>query len=291
MNQSRALSTNVHGLMPSAELTFSVAGLIVQLQSSQVHGLDSLDGYYRHYECAGSTPDVVIEFETTSVANALSPPMFPKFASEWLGDHQVRFVRRDAEGLVVLPSRDGVLRAQFQGANIKNTIEAVIRISIGLALIYRGGTILHASGVVAHGQSHVFAGLSGAGKSTLSTLLAESEATCRKISDELIILSPDSAGVWRAYVTPFLCSEGLPHGESYPVRDIHFLSHATRHERCPMGPRASVRELMRHVLLYASDPSTADCALGVAIGLTRAVPCYGLGFAPDPSVAEVLGIT
>ncbi|MCA9677332.1 MAG: hypothetical protein KC464_20075, partial [Myxococcales bacterium] len=69
------------------------------------------------------------------------------------------------------------------------------------------------------------------------------------------------------------------------------VAQAPAHRRAPVAPGAAMRELMRHVVVYAAEPATAGRVLELTGRLVSEVACFRLEFAKDPSVAQVLDIT
>ncbi len=295
--------------MASATLGFRVADTEVTLRSSQPDGLATLAGFYDQYPRTGTAPHLVLEIERIHGfgRGRNRGAQYPAFETSRLGPRTLSLSRFDAEGVLHIPrGLSEPVRGQFRVGDSANSIEAIVRIGLSVTLPKRDGLLLHASAVVTANRAMVFAGKSGAGKSTIATLLADGDRDTApaKLADELIIVraaragagenagtSDTSARVWRAHVTPFIGSEGLPHQRSFPLEGIHFLAQASGHERMRMSRSDALRELLRHVLVYAAESETAARVLSTAAELTGTVPCYRLAFAKRPDVAAVLGIT
>jgi hypothetical protein len=275
------------------EIRFCVAGLEVWLRADRPGGLDSLSGFYGQYPSSGAAPDLIIDIERVPgfARGRERGPEYPAFRRTLVAHDTIALSRFDAEGEIVLPAGDtGPVRAGFRVAESANSLEAAIRIGASIALPRRGGLILHASAVAAHGRAWIFAGVSGAGKSTIASLLAGASPELIKIADELIIIKPAATGAFAAHVTPFIGSQGLPHRASMPVAALHFLVQARQHRRVPVARPDAVRELLRHVLVYVAEPMTAGRVLAVASSLAGQVPCHRLEFENNARVVDVLGI-
>jgi hypothetical protein len=279
--------------MASDDVRFSVAGLEVLLRAASRGSLRALSGFYQHYPAAGGAVHLVVEVEQVPgfAAGRARGPEYPAFRKQMTSAGTIALSRFDAEGELALPDGpDEPVRARFRVGDSTNSLEAAIRIGASVAMPRLGGLVMHASAVGFGGRALVFAGVSGAGKSTIAAMLDEGFPAVTKVSDELVILRPGADGTWRAHVTPFIGSEGLPHGRSLPLRGVHFLAQAPGHRRTPMAPAAALREILRHVLVYVAEPRTADTVLGAAAALVAAVPCHRLEFAKDCGVASELGI-
>lgn len=261
---------------------------------------EQLAGFYEHYPASDgpSHVDLAVEQVADFTDGRVRGPEYPAFARRVVRPGQIELARFDAEGVLFAPSGDTEpVRGQFRVGPSKNSLEAVIRIAISVALPRRGGLLMHASAIELAGEAHIFAGVSGAGKSTISAMLAESLSACTRLSDELLILAPadeahpgESARM-AVHVTPFIGGHGLPHGRRAPARALYFLHQAPYHKRLAMSRTEGLRELMRHVLVYVAEPDTAGHVLAAAARATQSIPCHHLHFAKDPGVASVLAAT
>lgn len=288
----------------AAAVHFAVAGLEVCLRSPQPHGLRQLAGYYDLYPSAGRAPDLILDIETIpglSMGRDRGPE-YPAFRRESLGSGRIKLSRFDGEGELVLPASSGPVYGQFQIGESANTLEAVVRIGMSVAFPRRGALLVHASAIALDRRAWVFAGVSGAGKSTISTMLANALPGCAKLSDELLIAAPPTPVTtavtgeratepWLAHATPFIGGGELPHGARVPIAGVYFLEQARHHECLAMNRVDGLRELLRHVLVYAAEPATASHVLDAAARWVAASPCHRLRFAKNPGVASVLGIT
>jgi hypothetical protein len=273
------------------EIRFCVAGLEVWLRAARPGGLDSLAGFYGQYPSLSPAADLIVDIERVPgfARGRERGPEYPGFRRTRVADDTIALSRFDAEGEIVVPASPGEpVRARFRVGDSANSLEAAIRIGASIALPRRGGVIVHASAVAARGRAWIFAGVSGAGKSTIASLLAGASPELVKFADELIILAPDQHGAFAAHVTPFIGSEGLPHGHSVPVAAVCFLVQARHHRRVAVAQPEAVRELMRHVLAYVAEPATAGRVLAAVCSLTGQVPCYRLEFQNNSGVMDVL---
>ena len=275
-------------------------------------------GHYGDYPAIDRAPDVVLDIEQRSdfALGRVRGPGYPGFERRMVQPGELALRRFDAEGTLHMPAQPAqpVTGAFVVGAS-ENSVEAIIRIAMSVALPRRQGLLMHASAIEVDGGAHIFAGVSGAGKSTISTMLDESWPACTKLSDELLIVAPqmpprsttqiarageagtdatdrsEVAASFAVHVTPFIGSAGLPHGRRVPVRALYFLHQAPHHECRSLSRTDGLRELLRHVLVYVAESETADRVLEVASSLVHQISCHELYFAKDPGVASVLAIT
>lgn len=263
---------------------FRVAGLEVVLRSD-FPGL--MGGLPVTYEAAAIpealAPGLEIELVRSPERNGRPrAPDHPRFAA-----------RRDGEALIVeRPDCVGrvevgePVRARFALSDDPYTLEACVRVAIAVALARRDAFILHASAVKWRDEALVFTGVSGAGKSTIAQLLM---AKCERLADELLVLSRTPEG-WQVVIPPFLGITDLPRGSTTPLAAVHLIQQAAAPRVVPLPRAQALRELLRHVVVYAAEPATAGLVLDLADRLTQEIPCVRLEFANDPTVAGVLGI-
>jgi hypothetical protein len=267
-------------------LVTQVAGVTVELRAAAAGLLDALPlGGFAG--APGAAPDLVIELAGDPQLEGRPPAAdHPAFARHREGDDLV-VERADVVGRIALAGTP--LRARFAVAGDLYAREAAVRVALSVALPRRGGLILHASAVAPRGAAHVFTGVSGAGKSTIARLL-DGLPGCQRLADELLVVVREPEG-WHVHVPPVLGIAGLPLGARVPLASVELLAQAPAHARTPRPAALAIRELLRHVVVYASEPHTAGAVLALVERLVREVPCHRLAFAPDPSVGAVLGIT
>lgn len=265
---------------------FRFAGLPVEVVASHPGALDDLAPIYARF-ATDAPPRLVITIARVDGFDREPGPGYPAFERRATDDGRLRVERYDAEGVVDVAASP--ITAAFQVGPSANSLEACVRIAASVALAQDGAVILHASAVAHDGQALVFSGVSGAGKSTISSMLAEAYPSCTKIADELLVLRPTAAGV-ALEVPPYLGPAGVAHGAAAPLAAIYFLVQAPFDRREPVAPGAALRELLRHVLVYVAEPTTAERVLAVVAAIVAATPCFRLHFRKDPHVGTVLEI-
>ena len=277
----------------TAEQRFHLAGLEVLLTSTTNPALPTGVGFYDDYPQHSEHCDLIIAIKVDPEMgkNGARGPGYPAFERHLTESGRVVLARLDARGEVELAPRGQPIRASFTVASGANSIDAVVRACVSIALPRQGGLVLHASAVSTGGQLLVFAGKSGAGKSTIAAMLAAGVAGVESFCDELLVATPMPAGTWMAHVTPFVGNAGQPACAPQPITAIHFLTQATHHRRIRLTVTEGLRQLMPNVLAHVADTDTAANVLNAASTLAARVPLYAVEFRKDLEVAGVLGIT
>ena len=159
--------------------------------------------------------------------------------------------------------------------------DLVVRTALGLALLRRGGTLLHAAAVLRDGFAIAFAGPSGAGKSTVATV-------CREIglpvlADEMVAFRRIGAGA-RFFGTPYW--RGAP--DSGPAGALLFLQQALRRRATHVPPSEAVPLLLAAGGAPIDLPAVHEAFFAAAGEVLRRTPAYRLEFTPDPGFWDVL---
>jgi len=152
------------------------------------------------------------------------------------------------------------------------------------------GIALHAAGVVVDGRALLFMGNSGVGKSTMARLWsAERDVTV--LADDLIILRYEE-GRFIAYGTPWRGEPGLTSPASAPLARIYLIYHSKTNQLAalPAGARLAARLFNQSYPPYwLQEGLAAHIDLIERLALT--IPCFELGFLPDPSVISYVRAT
>jgi len=189
--------------------------------------------------------------------------------------------RHDFLATLDLAARTGTLAL---GAVDHIAVDSFLRVAYSLALLESGALLVHAASLAQGARAWVFSGPSGSGKTTLARL--SPHATL--LSDEISIVSR-AGDRPRCYGSPFWGDLARP-GENTAVEltGIHFLRHADRHDAMPLTPKRALATLLPNVLFFAAAPRLVARVLDIAAGLVQDVPCFALGFRPEPAVWEVI---
>jgi hypothetical protein len=152
------------------------------------------------------------------------------------------------------------------------------------------GIEVHACGVVdPSGNGHLFVGQSGAGKSTVAMLWQRLEGV-KILSDDRIILRKHDERIVM-YGTPWHGEAGMSCPDAAPLTGVYFLRQARKDTlEAQKRVEAAARMLACSFVPFYS-PSGLSYSMSFLEELTKAAPCYDLGFAPRQQVVEfVLGI-
>jgi hypothetical protein len=189
--------------------------------------------------------------------------------------------RHDFVATLDLPARAATLAL---GAVDHMAVDTFLRVVYSLALLDAGALLVHAASLGRGPRAWMFPGPSGSGKTTLTRL--SPDATL--MSDEISIVRVAGKGAC-CYGSPFWGELGAP-GDNAAVAltAIHFLRHAERHATTALPPRRALAALLPNVLFFAAEPALVRRVLNVAADLVERVPCFALGFRPEPSVWETI---
>lgn len=188
--------------------------------------------------------------------------------------------RIDYEGTFVAP---GNLRARTDGT--VGALNGLLRHLLVVALLERGGLLLHAAGFLAAGQALALAGPSGAGK---TTACRHSPAWTTVLGDEQIALCPRGGEIW-ACGTPIigeLARPGLRDGG--PLHAIHFIEHASQNRCTRLGVRDGLRRLLPTTVFYPRDRDINARAIDVCASIASRVPTFRLEALGDGSFWPLL---
>jgi len=197
------------------------------------------------------------------------------------GPDRLVLERHDFHATLDLKARAGTLAL---GAVDHMAVDSFLRVTYSLALLEHGGLLVHAASLARQARAWVFSGPSGSGKTTLTRV--SPDATL--LSDEISIVRLRD-GRLRCHGSPFWGELGKPgDNEEVDVAAIHFLRHAERHAATPLTARRALERLLPNVLFFAAEPHLVRRVLDVAAAVVEAVPCFALGFRPEPAVWEVI---
>ena len=149
------------------------------------------------------------------------------------------------------------------------------------------GVLIHGCALVdAAGRAYVFAGQSGAGKSTLARLWIDHPGVTL-LSDERVVLRTDRQPI-AVYGTPWHGDAMLVSPRSGELAGVFFLHHAATHAVGPTGGSLAAAKLLSCSFLPFHSAEAIDRTMAALERVVGTTPCYDLGFAPDPSVIDVL---
>jgi hypothetical protein len=260
------------------EITIEVGGLRTAFLTRECDALGVIAGRYAGFVSPGPAdwrietwrrPEGLVELPDVVVRPNGGPG---RFAVE----------RHDFLATLDLPAREGTLAL---GAVDHVAVDSFLRVACSLALLERGGLLVHAASLGRGARSWMFPGPSGSGKTTLTRLSADATL----LSDEISIVRLGTDDSASCYGSPFWGERGEAGGNTaVPLVGIHFLRHADRHAVTPLTRRRALASLLPNVLFFTAVPELVARVLDVAADLVRRVPCYALGFRPETSVWEAI---
>jgi len=157
---------------------------------------------------------------------------------------------------------------------------------------HEGAMEVHACGVVYRGGAVLFCGQSGAGKSTTARLWRRVRPGTTILSDDRIVLRPRRGRTW-AFGTPWHGDGGFATAAGRPLRALFFLRHARRNRVRALRPAEAAARLFARSFPPPWDGPALGRVLEACAEAVAGVPCYELGFRPEPSavqaVRELLG--
>jgi hypothetical protein len=149
-----------------------------------------------------------------------------------------------------------------------------------LSLLAQGiGINLHGSGIDDAGRGLLFSGSPEAGKTTMARLW---EPPGTILNDERIIIRPRDDGLW-IFGTPWHGEHVHVSPRAVPLRALFFIEHAPENRAHPLPLPAAVTEIARHAYHPYWDPDGMRFTLEFFTRLAAEIPCFRLGFRPDPS--------
>ena len=193
---------------------------------------------------------------------------------------------------VVVDGRQGVIAPQgIEGLDSAKARALWINVAL-LALLLRGGLLVHAAGAVLKGCGLVFPAVSGTGKSTLSGLL-EAEFPGSVVCDERIavrpVATPDVAAPrWTLAGTPWASSAGIARMTAAPLAALVFLEQALECEITPISASDAVRRMLPLISVDWKNDALADRGVAALDALLAAVPAYVFRFPKSPAAARFI---
>jgi hypothetical protein len=155
-----------------------------------------------------------------------------------------------------------------------------------VALMRRGGMMLHSSAVVLDGKAYLFSGPSGMGKSTHTRLWQKEFPGAVVINDDKPALRKID-GVWYAYGTPWCGKDGININTSAPLAGICFLRRGEENKIRRLPPVEAVAAVMTQTLWRCKTPEALSVLTDIVDKLVRDIPIYELYNRPEPAAAHL----
>ncbi len=152
-------------------------------------------------------------------------------------------------------------------------------------LLSRGhGLLMHACGVNDHGKGLLFVGTGNAGKTTTARLWAGREGVSL-LGDDNIIVGERDGRFW-IHGTPWPGEGGVFSPEAVPLERVFVLRQAAENRAVPLRPVDAASRLLVRSFPTFWDAEGMAYTTGLLGRLAQAVPCYELGFRPEPGAVD-----
>ncbi len=156
---------------------------------------------------------------------------------------------------------------------------------LSVNLLARGkGIAIHAAAVDDRGIGRLFVGRSGQGKSTMARLWHE-HSDGKVLNDDRVLIGRQD-GAYRVHGTPWHSSLPVVSSSSVPLDAIYVIHHADQNCIIPLSPIEAAARLMAGCFTTYWDPEGMAFTLDFLAGLVASVPCFELGFRPDPEIVD-----
>lgn len=146
------------------------------------------------------------------------------------------------------------------------------------------GMLFHAAGIIDRGIGYLFAGQSGAGKTTTARLWQQFPEAQVVNDDKVILRRVD--GEFILHGTPWHGEGGMALPDSAPVAAVFVLRQAPANTLTQLAPVQAASNLLARSFIPLWDQEKMGAVLSFLESLTQTIPCYELGFLPDPSAVE-----
>lgn len=151
-----------------------------------------------------------------------------------------------------------------------------IKTCLQTALLERGGTILHASGMEWGGKGGIFFGPSGAGKSTSARLLEKEGVNV--LNDDVVAVTREKKGA-AIHATPWVGTKGGRCGPGRaPLSGIFRLRREEASRLDKMEKKEALQELLANLPWLGESERLNSDTIAVAAWLADTVPVYELSF-------------
>jgi len=294
MTRSRAAADKQH-------LTIKVAEVVFAFYSDRPTGSVGWKRSYRSFEC-DEHPDVRIFTHFDSLPELSLEDKHLVFDSQSLW----RLFRHGGKTVFVLksaaydpsPDRVAVFAADFRHGDVycRNSLHSappdgllpdpfrypLNEVLMVCLLAQSRGLMVHACGVDDGGRGYLFAGNSTHGKTTTARLW-RNRATV--LNDDRIVLRRREGRFWM-YGTPWHgdYTGVAPHG--VPLEKLFFLRHAGENCTRQVAGTEAASMLLSRCFPPLWDAAGMRFTVDFCAQLAESVPCYELGFLPDPDVVD-----
>ena len=161
-----------------------------------------------------------------------------------------------------------------------------------LALLLRGGLLVHAAGAILNGRGLIFPAVSGTGKSTLSGLL-ETEFPESVVCDERIAVRPgevrdEATSRWIMAGTPWASTAGIARKTAAPLAALVFLEQAPECAISPIPASDAARRMLPLISVDWKNNELADRGVAALDALLASVPACVFRFPKSAAAARFI---
>lgn len=146
------------------------------------------------------------------------------------------------------------------------------------------GLLVHACGVKDGDRGLLFAGTSSAGKTTMARLWAGRRGVTL-LGDDNVIVGQRDGRFW-IYGTPWPGEGGVFSPDAAPLEQVFVLRQAGENQAVPLRPADAASRLLVRSFPTFWDAGGMAFTTDLLGRLSQAVPCYELGFVPQPGVVD-----
>ncbi len=182
-----------------------------------------------------------------------------------------------------LPFLEGPWRLPQEEEGVAEAVSSFVRACLQLVLLERGGSVLHAAGLILEGNGYAFSGRTGSGKTTL----ARQFPVASVLGDDMVAFSPSEGG-YRLYGTPWAGREGghVSYG-GVPLRALFLLRPWRKRGVVPVRPAEALGELAADAPRLGFQEEEQRL-IDVFSRLVEEIPVYGLSWRLGEKVAGLL---
>lgn len=169
-------------------------------------------------------------------------------------------------------------------SNYSVGVADLTRTLFSMAIVKKGGLLLHASAVADGNFSYVFCGPSESGKTTIARLLQEKDV----LTDETTaIINKDNR--YYAYATPFFGELGkITKNTGAPIKAVFFIHKGNGFSHRRKSRFEATQDFLYNTILRGRDVELTEKILGNVSKLTESVPCYDLYFKPQAQLWDYI---
>ncbi|MEW5868421.1 MAG: hypothetical protein AB1894_04040 [Chloroflexota bacterium] len=182
-------------------------------------------------------------------------------------------------------TRGEIYAAPLASGQYNFPFEHILAEVLAVQLLARGrGALLHACALQDGPHGRIFVGNSGAGKSTIAGMWA-SLPDVHMFTDDRVIIQKQG-GEYVIHGTPWHGTAQYASPGSAPLQQIHILQQTPQNQARRLPPAQAAAQLMVRAFTTPWDSQGTAFTLDFLAELAGQVPCFELGFTPQPEVVE-----